>query len=159
LGAFAAARQAQIAAARSRALAGGGAGGSGGAGKGGQAAAGGAAAAAGAAGGATGKARKGCWLDSMKAKAAAKRKAAVLGQVAGASKRQAAAGGPTAAAREAGSDADARAAGAGGGEEGTQPGPLCGGAGVHAVLYAYNEGYTNAVKRPIKMAELLPLDV
>ncbi|WIA29972.1 hypothetical protein OEZ86_000070 [Tetradesmus obliquus] len=82
------------------------------------------------------KPAKGCWLDAMGSRAAPKRKAAAApaGEAAGSAKR---------AATDA---ADGEAAAGG---EGGKPG------GAHSVLYAYNEGYTNAVKRPMKVAELL----
>uniref|UniRef100_A0A383W5P0 AAA+ ATPase domain-containing protein n=1 Tax=Tetradesmus obliquus TaxID=3088 RepID=A0A383W5P0_TETOB len=81
------------------------------------------------------KPAKGCWLDAMRSRAAPKRKAAAApaGEAAGSAKRAATDGG--------GDEA--------GGGEGSKPG------GAHSVLYAYNEGYTNAVKRPMKVAELL----
>jgi chromosome transmission fidelity protein 18 len=72
----------------------------------------------------------------------------------GANKRAALGQGPKAAAggaaagTEGGADAAPTAAGdeaAGDGHNG------------YTVLYKFNEGYTNAVKRPIKMAELLGL--
>ena len=99
------------------------------------------------------KVSKGCWLDTLKVQAHAKRRAAIL--AVGASKRAALGQGPRPAAAAAT------------GEEGE---PLCtppeagggsaaaeGGHNGYTVLYKFNEGYTNAVKRPIKMAELLGL--
>lgn len=61
-----------------------------------------------------------------------------------------AAAGGAAASAEGGTDAAPAAAGheAGGSGDGHNG---------YTVLYKFNEGYTNAVKRPIKMAELLGL--
>lgn len=79
------------------------------------------------------KPAKGCWLDALKARAAPKRKAAAAAPgEAGSSKR---------AATEA-------------------AGPVADRAGAltainYDVLYKFNEGYTNAVKRPMKVQELL----
>jgi chromosome transmission fidelity protein 18 len=91
------------------------------------------------------KAPKGCWLDAARGQAAAKRKAQIL--AVGANKRAALGQGPkaTAAAGEGSGDAEGAGDGAGCGHNG------------YTVLYKFNEGYTNAVKRPIKMAELLGL--
>lgn len=96
------------------------------------------------------KAPKGCWLDNLKVQAAAKRKAAIL--AAGASKRAAVGQGATAAAAGHANGNDAAAAD-GLGDVGDAMGG--GGHNGHSVLYKFNEGYTNAVKRPIKVAELL----
>jgi chromosome transmission fidelity protein 18 len=98
------------------------------------------------------KVSKGCWLDTLKVQAHAKRRAAIL--AVGASKRAALGQGPRPAAAAAGKEGE----------------PLCtppeggwgeaaaeGGHNGYTVLYKFNEGYTNAVKRPIKMAELLGL--
>jgi hypothetical protein len=84
------------------------------------------------------KPAKGCWLDAMRSRAAPKRKAAAAPAGEAASSKRAATG--TAAAGEAG-------------EAGTadEAKPAAG----HGVLYMYNEGYTNAVKRPMKVHELL----
>lgn len=101
------------------------------------------------------KAPKGCWLDTLKVQAAAKRKAAIL--AVGASKRAAMGQGPKpAAAAGQGPEAEGEACtppedGAGGAAAGAERG----GHNGYTVLYKFNEGYTNAVKRPIKMAELL----
>lgn len=94
------------------------------------------------------KAPKGCWLDAARGQAAAKRKAQIL--AVGANKRAALGQGlkattAAAGADEGSQDAAAAAEDAGGGHNG------------YTVLYKFNEGYTNAVKRPIKMAELLGL--
>lgn len=95
------------------------------------------------------KAPKGCWLDTLKVQAAAKRKAAIL--AVGASKRAAMGQGPKPAAAAVGPGAEAEAC--------TPPeagaGADFGGHNGYTVLYKFNEGYTNAVKRPIKMTELL----
>lgn len=96
------------------------------------------------------KAPKGCWLDAARGQAAAKRKAQIL--AVGANKRAALGQGPRATAAAAGDGSEDAAAAA----EGTEDGAGCGHNG-YTVLYKFNEGYTNAVKRPIKMAELLGL--
>lgn len=146
--AFMAARQAQqqIAEARSRALAGGGskAGGNSAAKKGG------------AAGGAP-QAVRGCWLDTLKVKAAAKRKAAVLGHTRAAANKRAAQGQPGAGAAAATAGAAACGSQGGGGDDEVMEltPPFVYGPAAYTVLYKFNEGYTNAVKRPLKMAELL----
>jgi hypothetical protein len=73
--------------------------------------------------------RRGCWLDDLKQrKASSKRSAAV-----------AAAGGAPGAGADGGGAAGVKASGP----------------GSHVVLYRYNEGYTNAVKRPLLVHELL----
>jgi hypothetical protein len=82
------------------------------------------------------KPAKGCWLDAMRSRAAPKRKAA-------------AAPAGEAAGKRAAADTEAGGAGEADGAEGSKP------AAGHAVLYVYNEGYTNAVKRPMKVQELL----
>jgi hypothetical protein len=84
------------------------------------------------------KAAKGCWLDAMRSRAAPKRKAAAApaGEAAN-SKRAATDAAAAGQAGEAGAADDAK--------------PAAG----HGVLYVYNEGYTNAVKRPMKVHELL----
>jgi chromosome transmission fidelity protein 18 len=101
------------------------------------------------------KAPKGCWLDTLKVQAAAKRKAAILAVSAnkraaqGQGLKPAAAAGGSQEAEDAAAAGDAAGDGAAGGDAGGHNG--------YTVLYKYNEGYTNAVKRPIKMAELLSL--
>jgi hypothetical protein len=91
------------------------------------------------------KASKGCWLDAARGQAAAKRKAQIL--AVGANKRAALGQVPKETTATWGGSEDAADAGddAGRGHNG------------YTVLYKFNEGYTNAVKRPIKMAELLGL--
>lgn len=86
-------------------------------------------------------ANKGCWLDAFKARAGPKRRAA--GPAGGGGKRLAFAGGEAAGAGDAAAAQQQEQHGAG------VP------AGLHAVLYKFNEGYTNAVKRPMKVGELL----
>jgi hypothetical protein len=85
------------------------------------------------------KPAKGCWLDAMRSRAAPKRKAAAApaGEAAGSNKRAATEPAATVGCDEAGSAEEAK--------------PAAG----HSVLYVYNEGYTNAVKRPMKVHELL----
>lgn len=101
------------------------------------------------------KAPKGCWLDAARGQAAAKRKAQIL--AVGANKRAAlgqglkAAAGGAATSAEGGTDAAPAAA------AGDEAGGSGDGHNGYTVLYKFNEGYTNAVKRPIKMAELLGL--
>lgn len=86
------------------------------------------------------KPAKGCWLDALRSRSAPKRKAAApAGEAAGSSKR-AATDAAAAAAAEAGAAPAA---------DDFKP------AAGHSVLYVYNEGYTNAVKRPMKVQELL----
>ena len=89
-------------------------------------------------------------MDNLKVAAAAKRKAAIL--AVGANKR-AALGQGAKPAGEAGADGGS-AAGDGVGSSSADAADA-GGHNGHTVLYKFNEGYTNAVKRPIKMAELL----
>lgn len=100
------------------------------------------------------KAPKGCWLDTLKVQAAAKRKAAIL--AVGASKRAALGQGPkpAAAAAAPGAELEACTPPEGGAQE-AAAGADGGGHNGYTVLYKFNEGYTNAVKRPIKMAELM----
>ncbi len=78
--------------------------------------------------------RKGNWMDALKQQASAKR------------------GSASAAARRGAEAAAAEAGGAGEAAAGVK-----GGAGrlQFPVLYRYNEGYTNAVKRPLLVRELL----
>lgn len=90
--------------------------------------------------------RRGCWLDDIKKrKADSKRSKAVTAASAGAA---------------AGSKGGLGGGGAGAGAapygaEGVAAGKVLTGPGSHVVLYRYNEGYTNAVKRPLLMRELL----
>lgn len=79
----------------------------------------------------------GTWLDALKARTAPKRKAHGRGAPGPAAKRPAVASGVGTAA-----DADEPA----GGQEA---------AAGYTVLYKFNEGYTNAVKRPMKVSEWL----
>jgi hypothetical protein len=81
--------------------------------------------------------RKGNWLDELKhRKATSKRSKATAVALPGG-------GGASGASGECGG-----AAGAAGGKPATGP-------GSHVCLYRFNEGYTNAVKRPLLMQELL----
>lgn len=80
----------------------------------------------------------GTWLDALKARTAPKRKAA------------AGIGGRTTAKRQA-TEGECAAEPAAVTE---QNGSQAGGAG-YTVLYRFNEGYTNAVKRPMKVTEWL----
>jgi chromosome transmission fidelity protein 18 len=90
---------------------------------------------------------KGCWLDALKAKVAPKRKAPPGAAAAKNNKR------PATEAADASGDTPAGAAdgGGGGADEGSQGGA----AASYDVLYKFNEGYTNAVKRPMKVFEML----
>lgn len=78
----------------------------------------------------------GTWLDALKARTAPKRKATGPAAHPQVSKRPTSELGGTAPheAQESGSHADLA---------------------VNSVLYKYNEGYTNAVKRPMKVSEWL----
>lgn len=93
------------------------------------------------------------WLDALRVNASNKRKQQVLGA------RQPA-GAAAAAAGAAGGDAGAAggAAGAGGPENAAPPAAAQrhqGSTTGFPVIYKFNEGYTNAVKRPVLMRELL----
>ncbi|GLI67361.1 hypothetical protein VaNZ11_011539 [Volvox africanus] len=96
-------------------------------------------------GGCMGNKRKGTWMDAFKQQASAKARGNVgEGASAGATARQAArpASGVTGGGSSAGSP---------------QGGVMIGGQGrlPFPVLYRFNEGYTNAVKRPLLMRELI----
>ncbi|KIY94364.1 hypothetical protein MNEG_13600, partial [Monoraphidium neglectum] len=98
--------------------------------------------------------RKGCWLDDMKRrKADATRSKAVAAITRGAKARAAATGG------DGGVDAAATVAGGGGGagKAAAAAAAAVAGPGSHVVLFKFNEGYTNAVKRPLLVKELLDL--
>jgi hypothetical protein len=99
------------------------------------------------------KRKAGCWLDAWasKSREASKGRRTAAGKAAGMAAAAAAA-----AARSAGSG-EAAAAGAGGTGHEEEAGVW--GAVLackqHAVLYHFNEGYTNAVKRPLLLSDLL----
>eukprot|EP00775_Hariotina_reticulata_P012715 gene12715-12845_t len=86
---------------------------------------------------------KGCWLDALKAKVAPKRKAPPGAAAVKSNKR------PATEATDGATAGDVEAAGA---AEGSSQG---GAAASYDVLYKFNEGYTNAVKRPMKVFEML----
>jgi chromosome transmission fidelity protein 18 len=85
-------------------------------------------------------------------KADATRSKAVAAITRGAKARAAATGG------DGGVDAAATVAGGGGGAgKAAAAAAAVAGPGSHVVLFKFNEGYTNAVKRPLLVKELLDL--
>ncbi|GLC41596.1 hypothetical protein PLESTM_001218500 [Pleodorina starrii] len=103
----------------------------------------------GSAAGGAGAKRKGTWMDAFKQQASAKARGGVGGGASAGAAARKAADQVAAEAGEAGGAAPAggaAATAAGGGGGGRLPFP---------VLYRFNEGYTNAVKRPLLMRELM----
>lgn len=94
--------------------------------------------------------RKGCWLDSLSTKQrnASKRRPGAQPPAAG-SNDAASAGAADAVGGGAGAAGGGDAAGAAG-KAGEVLGP-----GSHIVLYQFLEGYTNAVKRPLRLQDML----